>query len=147
VTPSEEALAGLAPAERRRLDRFAKVFEHLDASSYATLTEGVSSPEVERAQQEALGLIGTGGARRDAVRGAVRAFTNAATVAYADRMSLPDTLLLFQSLPDRAEDRVRFMASVERVVVALILWDQLDEDDRDELVGPWASLVQPVVEP
>jgi hypothetical protein len=61
-------------------------------------------------------------------------------------MSLTDTLLLFQSLPDRAEDRTRFLQSVERTVVALILWDELDDEDRAALVGPWADLLAPLVE-
>jgi hypothetical protein len=145
VTVDPATLAGLRPAERARLDRFATVFERLDASRYATLTEGFDTAEVEAAKATALERIGRSGRRRDAARAAVRAFTDAATVAYADRMSLPDTLLLFQSLPDRAPDRLRFLQSVERVIVALILWDELDEDDRDVLVGPWAALVEPLV--
>lgn len=140
-----ETLAGLQPVERARLARFATVFERLDASRYATLTEGFDTAEVEAAKATALDRIGGSSRRRNAVRAAVRAFTDAATVAYADRMSLPDTLLLFQSLPDRAQDRLRFLGSVERVVVGLILWDELPEDDRDVLIGPWAALVEPIV--
>jgi hypothetical protein len=58
-------------------------------------------------------------------------------------MSLTDTFLLFQSLPDRAEDRVRFLATVERAVVGLILWDELGEDDLAALLGPWSAVVEP----
>ena len=56
-------------------------------------------------------------------------------------------MLLLGTLPDRAPDRMRFLESVERIVVALILWDELAEDDRDVLVGPWAGLVEPLVGP
>jgi hypothetical protein len=56
-------------------------------------------------------------------------------------MSLTDTLMLFQSLPDRPEDRVRFLRSVERAVVAVILWDELSDGDRDALLGPWAGVL------
>lgn len=146
MSADTNGLDGLRPAERTRLDRFAALFERLDASQYATLTELEDTPEVEAAQEEAFRLVGRSGPRRDAVRSAIKAFTDAATVAYAQRMSLPDTLLLFQSLPDRARDRYRFLESVERAVVALILWDELGEDDREVLVGPWSGLLLPIIE-
>ena len=136
--------AALRPIERRRLERFAESFELIDASQYMTLTEPHQDAAVGVAQADALGRLGATG-RRQAVRAAVAAFTHAATVAYSRRTSLPDTLMLFQSLPDRAEDRVRFLASVERAVVALILWDELSEDDRQALAGPWATRLEAVV--
>lgn len=135
-----DAIEDLDPAARARLERFAAVFERLDASRYITLAEVVDDDAIDRAKTDALRIAGRG-RRHDALRAAVRAFTDAATIAYSRRMSLTDTLLLYQSLPDRAEDRVRFLASVERVVVALALWDELDDDDRMTLVGPWAALV------
>ena len=140
------ALAGLADAERTRLDGFATLFDRLDASQYATLTETSDTADVETAKERAGALVGRTGRRRDAVRAAIKAFTDAATTAYAGRMSLTDTLLLFQSLPDRAEDRTRFLQSVERAVVALILWDELEDSDRAALIGPWSDLVAPLVE-
>jgi hypothetical protein len=72
-------------------------------------------------------------------------FTDAGTVAYSRRPSLTDTFLLFQSLPDRGDDRVRFLASLERAVVALILWDELSEESRMAMLGPWTDLVYQVV--
>jgi hypothetical protein len=146
MTFDRDALDGLRPAERDRLEAFAAVFDRLDARSYSTFTETVESGDVTEAKERALALIGAG-PRRDAVRAAVAAFIDAATVAYSRRLSLPDTLLLFQSLPDRAEDRVRFLGSVERAIVALILWDELDEGDRVALLGAWALSVIPLVEP
>jgi hypothetical protein len=140
------ALDGLQPAERDRLEAFAAVFDRLDARSYSTFTETVESGDVTEAKARALALIGSG-PRRDAVRAAVAAFIDAATIAYSRRLSLPDTLLLFQSLPDRAEDRVRFLGSVERAIVALILWDELDDVDRVALLGAWAPSVIPLLEP
>lgn len=135
-----DALDGLSDAERDRLEAFAAAFDRLDAGSYSTFTETTESAEVRDAKQRAAGLIRSG-QRRDAVRAAIAAFVDAATVAYSRRTSLPDTFLLFQSLPDRAEDRVRFLASVERAVVALILWEELEDSDRVALLGPWAESV------
>jgi hypothetical protein len=134
----------LSPTERQRLERFAAAFEQLDASSYVTLAEARPSPNVDRAQTDALQALGTG-SRRKAVRDAVTAFVNAAATAYSRRFALPDTVLLFQSLPDRAEDRVRFLTGLERAVAALILWDELPEDDRQALGGVWVPHLEAVV--
>jgi hypothetical protein len=136
------ALAQLRPGERQRLDRFARAFDRIDASAYSQLTDIGDAAMIRAAEQAALERIGVG-ARRDAVRAAVAAFVDAATVAYSRRTSLTDTFLLNQSLPDRTEDRARFAATVERAVVGLILWDELDPDDRAVLLGPWDSVVEP----
>jgi hypothetical protein len=136
-----EDLRGLRPDERERLDRFARAFDRIDASAYIQLAEVVVEADVRSAQDAALELIGSG-PRRDAVRAAVASFVDAATVAYSRRTSLTDTFLLNQSLPDRAEDRARLAASVERAVVGLILWDELDEKDLATLIGRWAPFVE-----
>lgn len=141
-----DELGGLQPAERTRLERFALEFERLDASQYAQFSEVMSGADLATAENEAMKLVGTG-SRRAAVKAAVRAFVDEATRAYSRRMSLPDTFLLFQSLPDRAEDRVRFLASVERAVVALILSDELGDESRASLLGPWATIAERVMEP
>lgn len=136
-----DELGGLRPAERARLERFAKAFDRIDASAYSQLADVVVDDDVGAAQQAALELLGNG-PRRAAVRAAVGSFVDAATVAYSRRTSLTDTFLLNQSLPDRAEDRVRFLATVERAVVGLILWDELDEASLGALIGRWAPFVE-----
>jgi hypothetical protein len=141
VTIDASVFARLSSAERARVERFAHAFVRVDAGRYATLTEGVATAEVEAAQDRAAELLGQSSSRRAAVKAAIRAFTDVATVAYANRVSLPDTLLMYQSLPDRAEDRMRFLVGVERVVVAVILGDELSEDDRELLIGPWRTLL------
>ena len=70
------ALAGLRPAERQRLERFALAFERLDASSYPLFSEQVVSDDVFAAQEHALELLGSG-ARKSAVRAAIDAFVDA----------------------------------------------------------------------
>ena len=136
-------LAGLSSAERARLERFSLAFERIDASQYVTFAE-VPSAEVEGAEAEAVRILGPG-PRHDAVKATVGAFVDEAAQAYSRRPTLTDTLFMFRSLPDRAEDRVRFLASVERVIVALILWDELTPASRDLLVGRWAAIVERVV--
>lgn len=38
------------------------------------------------------------------------------------------------------EDRVRVTRSLSEAVTAIVLWDVLDDGDRDELLGVWADL-------
>jgi hypothetical protein len=139
-------LAGLRPAERQRLERFAQAFDRIDAGAYIQLADVAVGPEVDAAEQAALDLLGSG-PRRAAVRAAVETFIDAATTAYSNRMSLTDTFLLNQSLPDRAEDRVRFLSTVERAVVGLVLWDELDDGHLGALIGRWAPYVEELEEP
>ena len=134
-------LEGLSSDERARLDAFARAFDRLDATAYAQLTEVVAPADVEQAQATALDALGRG-PRRTAIRAAVAAFVDAATLAYSRRTTLTDTFLMNQSLPDRAEDRLRFLAGVERAVVALVLWDELEPESRATLLGPWGGLVE-----
>jgi hypothetical protein len=136
-----DALAALSPDERRRLERFARAFERVSAGDYAMFTEVAPGDEERSAQEGALELIGTG-SRRTAIRAAVEAFVDFGTRAYSGRVALPDTFLMNQGLADRAEDRVRFLATVERAVVGLILWDDLDKDDLAVLIGPWGAFIE-----
>lgn len=136
-----DALDGLRADERARLDRFARAFDRLDASAYIQLADVAGDDDTRAAQAAALDLIRTG-PRREAVRAAVQSFVDAAATAYSRRTTLTDTFLLNQSLPDRAEDRARLAASVERAVVGLILWDELDDDHLGTLIGRWAPFIE-----
>ncbi|MBI3745264.1 MAG: hypothetical protein HY264_01820 [Chloroflexi bacterium] len=132
----------LPPGGNERLERFAAEFERLDAGAYATFaTNAEGDAEVDAAMAAAVAILGEG-PQRAAVREAVATFRDWAAQAYSSRLVQTDTLLLFQSLADRAEDRVRFAASLERAVVALILWDELEPPVRLALLGPWETMVE-----
>jgi hypothetical protein len=139
-----DELAGLEPAERERLERFSHAFERIDASRYITFAEIPSAGDLEPAQAEALRVMGSG-SRHDAVKAAIGVLVDVAAEAYSRRPTLTDTFLMFRSLPDRAEDRVRFLNSVERAVVALILWDELTEQSRVALLGLWGGIAERVI--
>ena len=141
---ADGALQGLRSNERRRLEAFATLFDRLDAGAYVTFAEAYETEDVADAKDRASELLSSG-SRRDAAKAAIDAFVDEATVAYARRMPLTDTFLMYNALPDRADDRVRFLQSVERVVVALILWDELPDEDRDALVGAWGRVVYPLL--
>jgi hypothetical protein len=135
----DAALAGLRPAERARLDGFSRVFKRLDASAYPIFAERPDGG-IRDIQERAIELIGRG-PRRDAIRAAVDAFLEAGSYAYRDRQEITTALLPTRQVADRADDRVRFLASVDRAVVSLILWDELTPEDRLTLLGPWSRLL------
>ena len=138
-------LAGLGPPERKRLERFAAVFDRIDARDYSTFVPVTEPEDVRAAKEHANEAIQTP-ERRQVLRRAIDRFVDAAAQGYSRRLTLTDTFLLNQSLPDRPEDRVRFATSVERAVVALVLWDELEDGDRVALLGPWAATVIPLIE-
>jgi hypothetical protein len=138
----DTALAALRPAERRRLERFSELFERIDADAYSMFAEQPPA-DIREVQERAIDLIGSR-ARREGVRAAVDAFLEAASFLYRRRQEVTNALLFSQQVADSAEDRVRFLASVDRAVVALVLWDELAPYDRITLLGPWSSLLDPV---
>lgn len=126
--------------ERQRLDRFARVFEQIDAMDYEQYAGATASDEeLEEARATAIGLIGSA-RRRDAVDRAIRSFTDAAERALRGRAPVPQVLFGLAGPGIRVEDRARLMQSLERAVVAVILWDELRDGERDALLGPWARL-------
>jgi hypothetical protein len=73
---------------------------------------------------------------------AVDRFRETALRRYADRWGVPALFGAAQIAPSTAADRARVFGSLERAVVALILWDRLDDETRVALTGPWADLVE-----
>lgn len=130
----------LTRAERDRLERFAALFEQLDPRDYEPFAGATASDgEIEAARVVALLAIGSA-SRRAAVERAIETFTRAADRALAERAF--DPLLMYGGMArsPRVEDRARLRQSLERAIVAVILWDELDDLDRDILLGPWAHL-------
>ncbi len=130
----------LTSSERLRLARFADAFERMSANEYAMFASRSDDAETRDALAAADAALGNG-VRRRAVTEAAREFSQWAHQAYARRLNLADTFLLYQVLPDHPVDRVRALASLERAVVAVILWDTLDNEHLGALVGPWADTV------
>ncbi len=130
----------LSAKEQERLARFAAAFERLGASDYALFASPGTDEHTRRATDAAETAIGSG-PRRQAVRSAVGEFTDWAARGYAHGQGLPGTSHLQQSFPDRADDRVRFLASLEHAILAVILWEELREEELGALLGPWAEIV------
>ena len=136
----------MRPQERARLERFATAFETVDPTDYEQFAGTTASEaELARARDAALRGIGSG-PRRAAVEAAVRAFTQAAERALAERAFNPLVMYGGASSSPRLEDRTRLVEALEGAVVAVILWDQLRPDERDALLGPWARIADRAME-
>ncbi|HEX9549935.1 MAG TPA: hypothetical protein VF971_02445 [Candidatus Limnocylindrales bacterium] len=143
----ERAVAALPVAARARLQAFAAEFERVGATQYAIFATVPADPGAhEEAVDAAVASLGSD-ARRQSARAAAEEFVTWATVGYSGRLSLPDTLLLFQSLPDRPGDRVRFRRAVEDAILGIVAWDDLTDDELAELLGPFAEMAEAAIGP
>lgn len=137
----------LRPAERDRLERFAAAFESIDPRDYEIFA-GSTAPEeeIDAARTVALRAIGSG-TREAAVERAAQAFVRAADRAIAERSFDPLLLYAGSARTPRGEDRAKLAQSLERAVVAVIVWDDLRDEEREALLGPWARVVERALGP
>jgi hypothetical protein len=136
-----DSYAGLSSSERGRLERFAAEFEDVDPADYELFAGTTSSPEDVEAAQDAVNRLIGSGSRRAATKEAVRIFAAAADGAIGRRFRAVELLFGSRSFPSRPEDRARLLGSIERAVAAVILWDELTDDERATLAGPWSVVV------
>jgi len=138
--PADRDMAALPDRTRRRLDRFAAEFERLGAGEYALFaTSEIADPTRAAAVETALEALGSE-ARRRAARTAAETFVDWAARGYSRRLALPDTILLYQALPDRPEDRLRFAAALRAAIIGLVAWDELTDDELGPLLGGFAEM-------
>lgn len=131
----------LSAREEERLGRFAAAFEHVGAREYAMLASPLDDEATHSAMRLADEALGQG-RRRQAVREAVAEFHGWAAHAYSKGQGLPGVTYLDHSIPGRPQDRVHFLASLERALLAVVLWDDLSDDDLGALLGPWGPFVE-----
>ena len=130
----------LPAAALGRLDRFAAAFELLESETYPAFAAASHDP-VERADAlvRAQELIGSG-ARRAGVLAALGEFREFAVRSATLALGGANSVLLTRVNASSPEDRLRFLASLELAVVAVVLWDEIEPDERDQLLGPWADM-------
>jgi hypothetical protein len=144
-TGSTPWAAGLDARARLRLERFAREFDQVRASDFHHFA-GPSTPDADlRAAMDAALDELHAESRRTATKEAVARFVQAAQHRYSERFGVAELLGLSAGAPATADDRVRVFSSLERAVAVVILWDQLDDETRIALAGPWASLVEAAV--
>ncbi len=127
---------------RARLDRFADAFQQLDSDLYTAFAASSLDPDdrlaaLARVQE----LIGTG-ARRAGVLAALTEFREFAVQAATAALGGSNAALLTRTNVATPEDRVRFLASLELAVVTVILWDEIEADERSQLLGPWEEMAE-----
>jgi len=133
---------GLTAAERGRLERFATAFEDLDPNDYAMFVGTSAGDDGIEVARETAGRVLGSGSRRAAANAATQAFIEAGELAIARRWRISDLFLGSRGLGGSAEERARFLTSLERAVVAVILWDDLTDEERETVAGPWARFVE-----
>jgi hypothetical protein len=144
--PDREAVIARFPRRiRDRLDAFSEAVDTLPADAirlYATRPLDAVAHDTARDTADRIagehgwgdGVAALRGLALDWVDGRLRdpqaalAWTGARNEAFSTRTG--DLALAAQSLTDAFR--------------AVAFWDELDEADRDELLGPWASLVETV---
>jgi hypothetical protein len=129
------------PREARlRLDRFAAAFQELGTDVYpAFAAASADADERHDALVRVQELIGSG-ARRAGVLAALKQFREYAVWAATNALSGYQAALLTRPNASSAEERVRFLASLELAVVAVLLWDEIQPDERESLLGPWIQM-------
>lgn len=142
-----DRITRLPRAARDRLDRFAEAFQQLDSTFYGAFAAASHDPDerlaaLDRVQE----LIGRG-ARREGVLAALAEFRGFAVRAASEALGGYHSVLLTRSNTSSPEERLRFLASLELAVVTVILWDEIEPDERDELLGPWAEMATRAVAP
>ena len=139
---ASDPIESLSADARARLDRFAAAFESLDSDLYTVFAASSLDPEdrlaaLARVQE----LIGTG-ERRAGVFVALKEFREFAVQAATAALGGANAALMTRTNVATPEDRVRFLASLELAVVTVILWDEIEPEERDQLLGPWAEMAE-----
>ena len=138
--PLEDAPPELPRAARDRLDRFAAAFQGLDAEVYPAFSAASLDPEERRdALVEVQELIGEG-PRRAAIIEALKQFREYAVWSATNALGGYHSALLTRSNAASAEERMRFLASLELAVVTVVLWDEIEPDEREAMLGPWLEM-------
>jgi hypothetical protein len=137
---SRDQIGLLPPDARRRLDRFATAFQGLDSEVYSAFSAASHDADerlaaLARVQE----LIGTG-SRRAGILAALTEFREFAVRSATNALGGYHSALLTRANSSSPEERVRFLASLELAVVTVILWDEIEPDEREELLGPWLQM-------
>lgn len=130
----------LEPTAADRLDRFAEAFHTLDASMYPAFAASSLDPAERRIALDRVQTLIGDGPRRGPILEALRDFREFAVQSATQALGGANAVLQTRSNPSSAEERLRFLASLELAVVVVLLWDEIEPDEREDLLGPWAEM-------
>jgi hypothetical protein len=137
-----EALDRLPAGTRRRLQAFASRLERMRLSDLPVYAANAIEPGHAKALTVAHETA-VGNGLEQAVKQARATIAAYVERQFADGLDRPWAHGLNWGLDGglgRADDRVRVMKTLGDATTALVLWDLLGEDVRDEILGPWAAL-------
>lgn len=135
-----DPLDRLSAGSRARLDRFATAFQLLDSDLYTAFAASSHDADERLSALERVQEIIGQGSRREGVLAALVEFREFAVRSATEALSGSNAALLTRTNVATAEDRVRFLASLELAVVTVILWDEIDAEERSQLLGPWEEM-------
>jgi hypothetical protein len=141
VPDPEDVFRRLPADDRRRLARFVERLERTSVEMMLTLAArpldaGAHAASIDRADQAARDCLRTDAVaqvRADADEWVLRLYNSSTTQ--------PGWYEANWGRPGTAGDRANLAASMGDALIALVVWDRLDEEDRDELLGPFATLL------
>jgi hypothetical protein len=139
---ADEPLDPLGPAERQRIEGFVSGVERTSVELLLTLAVTPSDPV---AHASALGHAEQ--AARDALRTAAVEWARAQARDWVIRLynrstDQPGWWEANWGRPGTTADRAHLATSLGEALTSLVLWDRLDETDRDVLLGAFAALVR-----
>ncbi|MBF8289894.1 MAG: hypothetical protein HW391_862 [Chloroflexi bacterium] len=137
---AQDAIDRLPATTLARLDRFADIFLSLDSGIYPAFAAASHDPDERAALLERVQEMIGRGPRRAGVLAALAEFRELAVQAATTALGGANSVLLTRTNPSSAEERLRFLASLELAVVAVILWDEIEPDERESLLGPWEEM-------
>jgi hypothetical protein len=129
------------PGARARLDVFGQALERIHTDDLPLYAARLRQPDHRRAV-EAAAVAARERGLENAVDAARHALIDYMSRQYA-ASQLRVTYVGMNTLTGlgSAEDQVRITRSLADAATALVLWDELDEADRSELLGLWARLL------
>ena len=129
------------PGARARLDEFGQALERIHIDDLPLYAARQRQPDHRRAVEAAAVAARERGLEKavDAARHALIDYMSRQYAAGQLRVTYVgmNTLTGLGS----TEDQVRITRSLADAATALVLWDELDEVDRSELLGLWARLL------
>lgn len=136
-----DPLAALPADARERFDAFTAALERINVGDMTLYAIPDAETEIDRARETAHGVARARGleAPLDAARQQTLEFVAESYREAAAGLGFLGTTPTIGFGPD--DDRLRVMQSVADAVTAVVLGDALEEGDRAELLGGWATLL------
>lgn len=147
MTPrGHDPIDALPRAALDRLDRFAEAFHTLDSGLYPAFAAMSLDVEERRVALERIQAIIGPGSRRAGILAALAGFREFAVRAATEALGGASAELLTRTNPASPEERVSFLASLELAVAVVLLWDEIEPDERADLLGPWGEMAERAAE-